>query len=98
VYWIDDPENGNLYGPVVAGYPKPKIAYVISARAVLEDINFRTGQDVRLSQSKGVPIKESFKTPCPPNPSLIHTDERTLRLDVPNAQTATEIPADPKPD
>jgi hypothetical protein len=58
----------------------------------------RTGQDVRLSQSKNVPLKESFKTPYPPNPPLIHTDERTLRLDVPNAQTATEIPADPKQD
>ena len=96
--WIVDPENGNLYGHVVAGYPKTGMAYIISARAILEDIKLQTGQDIRLSKPKDVSTEESFKMPYPQNPSLIHANEKALCQELPNAQPATEIPADSKPD
>jgi len=47
--WIIDPENGDLYGHIVAGCSESRVGYMVPAYKIFRDIRRQLGGTIRLA-------------------------------------------------
>jgi hypothetical protein len=47
--WIIDPENGDLYGHIVAGCSESRVGYLVPAHRIFHDIRRQLGGTIRLA-------------------------------------------------
>ena len=88
--WVIDPENGDLYGHIVAGCPESRVGYLVPASRIFSDIRRQLGGMVELAAiNKGSSATTLPSTDPAPADSKLRSDHIPLPLGM--SQDADEV-------